>query len=234
MQGVYVSVCRVKASVSHSTSCTIPFLCQGDLGGQRTLQKKWTSFLKARVDCPVLGSRLPYIIQDTFLWCDPEQGQESCLFYAVFTPQSWVLPGCPSHLCVQCCVSSRLLHVMFVWLSIWIPRVCRFQRHHRPVGCVCLPGCGHQQGVLRREVQDPGHRGNLLCEVGDVQRRRPLPPPWSCESSCLPPALRLCVCLSVCLCELFYRSIHFKLTVALFIFSHSFFLILFPPPVYRW
>ncbi|XP_062336508.1 semaphorin-4E [Osmerus eperlanus] len=66
----------------------VAHVCKGDLGGQRTLQKKWTSFLKARVDCPVLGSRLPYIIQDTFLWCDPEQGQESCLFYAVFTPQS--------------------------------------------------------------------------------------------------------------------------------------------------
>ncbi|KAI3375049.1 hypothetical protein L3Q82_021567 [Scortum barcoo] len=63
-------------------------VCKGDLGGQRTLQKKWTSFLKARIDCPVLESQLPYIIQDTFRWCGPQQRWKDCLFYAIFTPQS--------------------------------------------------------------------------------------------------------------------------------------------------
>lgn len=63
-------------------------VCKGDLGGQRTLQKKWTSFLKARLDCPVLESQLPYIIQDTYRWCDPQKRWKDCLFYAVFTPQS--------------------------------------------------------------------------------------------------------------------------------------------------
>lgn len=63
-------------------------VCKGDLGGQRTLQKKWTSFLKARIDCPVLESQLPYIIQDTYRWCDPQRHWKDCLFYAVFTPQS--------------------------------------------------------------------------------------------------------------------------------------------------
>ncbi|XP_070701650.1 semaphorin-4E [Pempheris klunzingeri] len=63
-------------------------VCKGDLGGERTLQKKWTSFLKARMDCPVLESQLPYIIQDTYRWCDPQQHWKNCLFYAVFTPQS--------------------------------------------------------------------------------------------------------------------------------------------------
>uniref|UniRef100_A0A3Q3WWI3 Uncharacterized protein n=1 Tax=Mola mola TaxID=94237 RepID=A0A3Q3WWI3_MOLML len=63
-------------------------VCKGDLGGQRTLQKKWTSFLKARIDCPVLESQLPYIIQDTYRWCDSQQRWKDCLFYAVFTPQS--------------------------------------------------------------------------------------------------------------------------------------------------
>lgn len=62
-------------------------ICKGDLGGQRTLQKKWTSFLKARVDCPVLESQLPFVIQDTYLWCDSGKHWRSCLFYAVFTPQ---------------------------------------------------------------------------------------------------------------------------------------------------
>lgn len=69
----------------------VVFLCsQGDLGGERTLQKKWTSFLKARIDCPVLESRLPYIIQDTYRWCDSQMPWKECLFYAVFTPQSYV------------------------------------------------------------------------------------------------------------------------------------------------
>uniref|UniRef100_A0A3P8W5Z6 Semaphorin-1A n=1 Tax=Cynoglossus semilaevis TaxID=244447 RepID=A0A3P8W5Z6_CYNSE len=63
-------------------------VCKGDLGGQRTLQKKWTSFLKARLDCPVLEAQLPYIIQDTYLWCDPQQHWKNCIFYAIFTPQS--------------------------------------------------------------------------------------------------------------------------------------------------
>ncbi|XP_038575262.1 semaphorin-4E isoform X3 [Micropterus salmoides] len=63
-------------------------VCKGDVGGQRTLQKKWTSFLKARIDCPVLESQLPYIIQDTYRWCDPQQPWKDCLFFAVFTPQS--------------------------------------------------------------------------------------------------------------------------------------------------
>ncbi|XP_020489697.2 semaphorin-4E [Labrus bergylta] len=63
-------------------------VCKGDLGGQRTLQKKWTSFLKARMDCPVLESQLPYIIQDMYLWCDPQKDWRDCLFFAVFTPQS--------------------------------------------------------------------------------------------------------------------------------------------------
>ncbi|KAM9845219.1 semaphorin-4E-like isoform 1-T2 [Aulostomus maculatus] len=63
-------------------------VCKGDLGGRRTLQKKWTSFLKARLDCPVLESQLPYVIQNTYRWCDPQQHWKKCLFYAIFTPQS--------------------------------------------------------------------------------------------------------------------------------------------------
>ncbi|XP_054619788.1 semaphorin-4E [Dunckerocampus dactyliophorus] len=63
-------------------------VCKGDVGGERTLQKKWTSFLKARLECPVLGSQLPYIIQDTYRWCDPDQHWKSCFFYAIFTPQA--------------------------------------------------------------------------------------------------------------------------------------------------
>ncbi|XP_029687149.1 semaphorin-4E-like isoform X2 [Takifugu rubripes] len=63
-------------------------VCKGDIGGERTLQKKWTSFLKARMDCPVLESQRPYVIQDVYHWCGSHRGWRDCLFYAVFRPQS--------------------------------------------------------------------------------------------------------------------------------------------------
>ncbi|XP_060762128.1 semaphorin-4E-like isoform X2 [Neoarius graeffei] len=61
-------------------------VCKGDMGGERTLQKKWTSFLKARLDCPVPQSKLPLIIQDVFLFCSGPW--RTCVFYGVFTPQT--------------------------------------------------------------------------------------------------------------------------------------------------
>lgn len=60
-------------------------VCKGDLGGQRTLQKKWTSFLKARLDCPVPNKNLPLLVQDVFHLCPSDWS--TCVFYAVFTPQ---------------------------------------------------------------------------------------------------------------------------------------------------
>ncbi|KAK9519185.1 hypothetical protein VZT92_021928 [Zoarces viviparus] len=61
-------------------------VCKGDMGGQRTLQRKWTTFLKARLDCSLPEPSLPLIVQDVFLLKD-EDWRES-VFYAVFTPQS--------------------------------------------------------------------------------------------------------------------------------------------------
>ncbi|KAM6918235.1 semaphorin-4E [Xenentodon cancila] len=63
-------------------------VCKGDQGGERTLQRKWTSFLKTRMDCPVLFSKLPYLIQDSYRWCDLKQSWKDCIFYAIFTPQT--------------------------------------------------------------------------------------------------------------------------------------------------
>ncbi|KAM9789610.1 semaphorin-4E-like [Neosynchiropus ocellatus] len=75
-------------SYSKTVVSRVARVCKGDLGGLRILQKKWTSFLKARLDCPVLDSAFPYIIQDTYHWCDPQEHWKKCLFFAVFTPQS--------------------------------------------------------------------------------------------------------------------------------------------------
>lgn len=61
-------------------------VCKGDMGGQRTLQRKWTSFLKARLDCPLPEPSLPPIVQDVFLL--KHEDWRKSVFYAVFTPQS--------------------------------------------------------------------------------------------------------------------------------------------------
>lgn len=61
-------------------------VCKGDMGGQRTLQRKWTSFLKARLDCPLPEPSLPPIVQDVFL-LKHKDWRES-VFYTIFTPQS--------------------------------------------------------------------------------------------------------------------------------------------------
>ncbi|KAL1022958.1 hypothetical protein UPYG_G00034710 [Umbra pygmaea] len=61
-------------------------VCKGDVGGQRTLQGKWTSFLKARLDCSLPEPSLPSIVQDVFLLKDSDWTKS--VFYAVFTPQS--------------------------------------------------------------------------------------------------------------------------------------------------
>ncbi|XP_041861619.1 semaphorin-4E [Melanotaenia boesemani] len=61
-------------------------VCKGDMGGQRTLQRKWTSFLKARLDCSFPEPSLPPIVQDVFLL--KHKDWRKSVFYAVFTPQS--------------------------------------------------------------------------------------------------------------------------------------------------
>ncbi|KAL6468183.1 hypothetical protein MHYP_G00238600 [Metynnis hypsauchen] len=61
-------------------------VCKNDMGGQRTLQRKWTSFVKTRLDCPVPDTSLPFLIQDVFRFCSGNW--TSCVFYAVFTPQA--------------------------------------------------------------------------------------------------------------------------------------------------
>ncbi|KAG3293637.1 semaphorin-4D [Ictidomys tridecemlineatus] len=61
-------------------------VCRGDQGGLRTLQKKWTSFLKARLTCSRPDSGLVFnVLQDVFVLRAP--GLKEPVFYALFTPQ---------------------------------------------------------------------------------------------------------------------------------------------------
>ncbi|XP_027730419.1 semaphorin-4D isoform X7 [Vombatus ursinus] len=61
-------------------------VCKGDQGGLRTLQKKWTSFLKARLICSIPENNFIFnVINDVFILKSPDLKEP--VFYAVFTPQ---------------------------------------------------------------------------------------------------------------------------------------------------
>ncbi|XP_032891708.1 semaphorin-4F isoform X2 [Amblyraja radiata] len=61
-------------------------VCKGDIGGQKTLQKKWTSFLKARLVCCDKSNAMCFDeIHDVFtLQFDPNN-TSSTVFYGVFS-----------------------------------------------------------------------------------------------------------------------------------------------------
>ena len=62
------------------------FVFQGDQGGLRTLQKKWTSFLKARLICSKPEINLIFnVLRAVFILRSP--GLKEPVFYGVFTPQ---------------------------------------------------------------------------------------------------------------------------------------------------
>uniref|UniRef100_K7G786 Semaphorin 4D n=1 Tax=Pelodiscus sinensis TaxID=13735 RepID=K7G786_PELSI len=61
-------------------------VCKRDQGGLRTLQKKWTSFLKARLICTTPDKNLIFnIINDVFILKSPSLQEP--VIYGVFTPQ---------------------------------------------------------------------------------------------------------------------------------------------------
>lgn len=61
-------------------------LPQGDLGGQRTLQKKWTSFLKAKLVCSMPELNFVFnVVHDVFILKGAER--RDTVIYGVFTSQ---------------------------------------------------------------------------------------------------------------------------------------------------
>ncbi|KAK7170540.1 hypothetical protein R3I94_000669 [Phoxinus phoxinus] len=61
-------------------------VCKEDQGGERVLQKKWTTFLKAQLLCSLPDDGFPFnIIQDVYVL--PAQRKKDTLLYAVFTSQ---------------------------------------------------------------------------------------------------------------------------------------------------
>ncbi|XP_041754722.1 semaphorin-4D isoform X2 [Coregonus clupeaformis] len=61
-------------------------VCKGDLGGQRTLQKKWTSFLKAKLVCSMPELNFVFnVVHDVFILKAPDWRET--VIYGVFTSQ---------------------------------------------------------------------------------------------------------------------------------------------------
>ncbi|XP_046873227.1 semaphorin-4D isoform X3 [Hypomesus transpacificus] len=66
-------------------------VCKGDLGGQRTLQKKWTSFLKAKLVCSMPELNFVFnVVHDVFILKTPDRRET--VIYGVFTSQ-WANVG---------------------------------------------------------------------------------------------------------------------------------------------
>ncbi|XP_075414104.1 semaphorin-4B [Tenrec ecaudatus] len=63
-------------------------ICKGDEGGERVLQQRWTSFLKAQLLCSRPGDGFPFnVLQDVFMLSPSPQDWLDTLFYGVFTSQ---------------------------------------------------------------------------------------------------------------------------------------------------
>ncbi|MED6239215.1 Semaphorin-4B [Ataeniobius toweri] len=64
------------------------FYLGGDIGGERVLQKKWTTFLKAQLLCSLPDDGFPFnIIQDMFVLTPGPEDWKNTVFYGVFTSQ---------------------------------------------------------------------------------------------------------------------------------------------------
>ncbi|XP_062946374.1 semaphorin-4B isoform X1 [Cynocephalus volans] len=63
-------------------------ICKGDEGGERVLQQRWTSFLKAQLLCSRPDDGFPFnVLQDVFTLSPSPQDWRNTLFYGVFTSQ---------------------------------------------------------------------------------------------------------------------------------------------------
>ncbi|XP_060035420.1 semaphorin-4B isoform X2 [Erinaceus europaeus] len=63
-------------------------ICKGDEGGERVLQQRWTSFLKAQLLCSRPHDGFPFnVLQDVFTLSPSPNDWQDTLFYGVFTSQ---------------------------------------------------------------------------------------------------------------------------------------------------
>ncbi|XP_038660685.1 semaphorin-4D isoform X2 [Scyliorhinus canicula] len=86
---VYFFFTEVSIEYEFTSELLVPRVarvCKGDLGGSRILQKRWTSFLKAKLICTLPESNFIFnVIQDVFILKTPNW--KETVFYGVFTSQ---------------------------------------------------------------------------------------------------------------------------------------------------
>nr|XP_020652250.1 semaphorin-4D-like [Pogona vitticeps]XP_020652252.1 semaphorin-4D-like [Pogona vitticeps] len=86
---VYFFFTEVSVEYEFLSKLMIPRIarvCKGDQGGHRTLQKKWTSYLKARLLCSIPDKNLFFnIVNDIFILKTPDS--KDSVIYGIFTPQ---------------------------------------------------------------------------------------------------------------------------------------------------
>ncbi|KAK3508512.1 hypothetical protein QTP70_031371, partial [Hemibagrus guttatus] len=75
-------------------------VCTSDVGGQRTLQRRWTTFAKAQLLCQARGE-LPYNVLQDMTKLQPAEGasEDDTLFYGIFSSQ-WSVNSGRSAVCV--------------------------------------------------------------------------------------------------------------------------------------
>nr|XP_032822493.1 semaphorin-3D-like isoform X2 [Petromyzon marinus] len=97
---VFFRETALEASGAKAIYSRVARVCKNDMGGQRSLINKWTTFLKARLVCSVPGPNGIDThfdeIQDVFL--QPTKDDRNPLLYAVFSTSSAVFQG--SAVCV--------------------------------------------------------------------------------------------------------------------------------------
>ncbi|XP_041811400.1 semaphorin-4A isoform X2 [Chelmon rostratus] len=74
-------------------------ICMSDVGGQRTLQRRWTTFAKAQLLCQA-DNELPYNVIQDIATLPPAEGApaDDTLFYGIFTSQ-WSINSGRSAVC---------------------------------------------------------------------------------------------------------------------------------------
>ncbi|TKC43619.1 hypothetical protein EI555_018345 [Monodon monoceros] len=83
----FTEISRAFDSYEHVKVPRVARVCAGDLGGRKTLQQRWTTFLKADLLCPgPEHGRASSVLQDMVI-LRPEHGVGMPIFYGIFSSQ---------------------------------------------------------------------------------------------------------------------------------------------------
>ncbi|XP_073647311.1 semaphorin-4F isoform X2 [Tursiops truncatus] len=83
----FTEISRAFDSYEHVKVPRVARVCAGDLGGRKTLQQRWTTFLKADLLCPgPEHGRASSVLQDMVI-LRPEHGAGTPIFYGIFSSQ---------------------------------------------------------------------------------------------------------------------------------------------------